>query len=209
MRQDSTRGTIVLESSYCMALSILVVFFLISYGFFLYQRSMVYVAANEIAEEIGQTYKLENVADASSVTADDVANVGNYRYSLCKNSFLSSNLSKGLNLAETRLMKSSLAKDEGGLQVEIRQVADGVFRQHYEITVSKQYSLLLGKLLKEIGQDEKQVMSTTVYVESVDVLSYTNAVRLEKFATNEVKEGFVLANIYNNAIQVLSFLQLY
>ena len=118
-------------------------------------------------------------------------------------------MSKGLNLAETRLMKSSLAKDEGGLQVEIRQVADGVFRQHYEITVSKQYSLLLGKLLKEIGQDEKQVMSTTVYVESVDVLSYTNAVRLGKFATNEVKEGFVLANIYNNAIQVLSFLQLY
>lgn len=206
MKIKDTRGAVVLESTYCMVIAILMLFFLLSYGFFLYQRTMVYVAANEIAEEVAQTYKLRDVDDASSVTADDVAGVGNYRYSLLYFDFKSKNVSKGKNLAGTRLLQSSLAQDSGGLNVEVKTVRDGLFRQHYEITVSKRYSLLLGKMLSVIQQEDVQTMSTTVYVEGVDVLSYANTIRLQKFAANEVKETFTLANIVNNALSVLSSL---
>ena len=51
-----------------------------------------------------------------------------------------------------------------------------------------------------IQQKDVQTMSTTVYVESVDVLNYTNSVRLEKFALNETKEVTALANIVNNIL---------
>ena len=86
------------------------------------------------------------------------------------------------------------------MQVEVKQLSDGWYRQHYEITVSKKYSLLLGKMLSVIQQKDVQTMSTTVYVESVDVLNYTNSVRLEKFALNETKEVTALANIVNNIL---------
>ena len=200
MKLKDTRGAIVLESTYCTVIAILMLFFLMSYGFFLYQRTMVYVAANQIAEEVGQTYKLCDVENASGVTAEDVAGVGNFRYTLRSGSFKSKNISKCLDIAGKRLMQGSLAKDEGGLQVEVKQLSDGWYRQHYEITVSKKYSLLLGKMLSVIQQKDVQTMSTTVYVESVDVLNYTNSVRLEKFALNETKEVTALANIVNNIL---------
>lgn len=197
------QGAIVLESTYCFVIVVFMMFFLISYGFFLYQRTMVYVVAHEVAEEISQTYKLAGVTDASSVSQTDVTGVGMYRYTFHSTEFNNNNIRKAKMISDSRLMQSSLAKDAGGLKVEVKRIRDGLFRQHYEVTVSKRYSLLLGKMLSLINQEDVQQMETTVYVDSVDVLNYTNNVRLAKYGVNEIKDDISFVHIINNLIGVV------
>ena len=46
-------------------------------------------------------------------------------------------------------------------------------------------------------------METTVYVDSVDVLNYTNNVRLAKYGVNEIKDDISFVHIINNLIGVV------
>jgi len=55
MKLKEERGAVILESTYCILISILVLMFLISFGFYLYQNTIVTVTANRIAGEVSQT----------------------------------------------------------------------------------------------------------------------------------------------------------
>ena len=57
MKIKDERGAVLLESTYCILISIIVLMFMVSFGFFLYQNTVVTIVANEAAEEVSQTYK--------------------------------------------------------------------------------------------------------------------------------------------------------
>ena len=80
MKIKDERGAVLLESTYCILISIIVLMFMVSFGFFLYQNTVVTIVANEAAEEVSQTYKLRNVADSSSISSSDISGIGKYRY---------------------------------------------------------------------------------------------------------------------------------
>lgn len=188
MKRENERGAIILESTYCILVSIFVLMFLISFGFFLYQKTIVTVVANEIAEEISQTYKLRNVQDSSSLSSSDISGIGKYRYLFFTKSFDSKNKAKAQNLADIRLTQTSLAKKEGNLSVDVNTVVDDIGRRHYEVTVRQKYSFLLGELLRVIGLQEVQTLEATAYVESVDVLNYINTVKVTKYGIDKITE---------------------
>ena len=50
-------GTVMLEGVFGVFVSIIVMAFLLSFGFYLYQQTMVDIVANEVAEEVVMTYK--------------------------------------------------------------------------------------------------------------------------------------------------------
>lgn len=197
------RGAIVLESTYCILFAAIMLVFLISFGFLLYQNVVVTVVANEVAEEVSQTYKLRNVTDSSSVSEADVSSVGKYRYLFFADRFESKNETKAKNLANVRLSKTALAEDEGTVQVDVKAVVDDIGRRHYEVTVRQKYSFMLGKLLSFVGQQDVQTLEKTVYVESSDVLHYVNTVKMTQYGINKLKDNSSVLGVFDSAISLL------
>lgn len=189
MKIKDERGAVMLESTYCILISIFVLMFMLSFGFFLYQKTTVTIVANEIAEEVSQTYKLRNVTDSSSILPEDISGIGKYRYLFFADDFNSKNEIKAITLANVRLTKTALAEEEGNLSVNVETVVDDIGRRHYEVTLKQKYSFLLGELLSIIGQQDTQTLEKTVYVESVDVLNYVNTVKFTKYGLNKAKEA--------------------
>ena len=50
MKRRDECGAVVLESTYCILISIFVLMFMLSFGFFLYQNAVVTIITNEAAE---------------------------------------------------------------------------------------------------------------------------------------------------------------
>lgn len=196
-------GAVMLESTYCILVAILVLMFMVSFGFFLYQNAVVTIVANELAEEVSQTYKLRNVVDSSSLTASDISGIGKYRYLFFADSFNSKNEAKLKNLANIRLSKTSLAKKDGSITVNVETIVDDIGRRHYEVSVTQKYSFLLGDLLSFIGQKDTQTISRTIYVESSDVLSYVNTVKTTNYGLNELKDHSSVLGLVDSAISLL------
>ena len=106
-------------------------------------------------------------------------------------------------MANVRLTKSSLAKEDGGLSVNVETIVDDIGRRHYEVTVKQSYSFLLGDLLNFIGRTETQTIERTVYVESVDVLNYINTVKVTKYGIDKVKDNSAFLGLIDSAISLL------
>ena len=189
MKYKDERGAIMIEATWCVILVMIVFMFLMSFGFLLYQKTMVQIVANEVAEEISQTYKYTAAADSSSVKKSDVAGMPMYRYLLKADDFLEANEAKLQRLTATRLKKTNLAKEEGNLSVTVERIADDLGRFHLEITVEQKYGFLLGDFLRFIGQEEKQTMKSTVYVAGTDVSSYMNWIRTTKTMVSVLTSG--------------------
>ena len=203
MKNKSERGAVMLESSYCILLAIFVLMFMLSFGFRLYQETVVSIVANEVAEEIVLNYKLRDVTSKETVTASDLKGVGYFRYMLFGSRFETKNEGKGKTLAGTRLTESNLSKDEGGLKVDIEPVVDDIGRRHYEVTVKQKYSFLLGDLLKVIGLKKTEYISETVYVESVDILHYANTVKTTQYVVNKTTDLLTICSLVNKAIELI------
>lgn len=185
MKWKDESGVVVIESTYCILAAILVAFFFVAFGFFMYQATTVKIVANEVAEEIAQTYKLKGATSASdAVSTETIGEIGKYRYLFFESSLWSEvRIAKVEDNATQRLTQTRLATQEGSTTVTIKKVGDDVGRRHYEVTVEQRYSFLLGALLELLaGQDAtNRLLSETARVESVDVLNYVNTVRTEQY----------------------------
>ena len=203
MRTDQENGSIMLESTFCILLSIFVILFFLSFGFFLYQKTMLTVVTNQVAEEITSTYKLRHVTDSTSINESDVSGVGKYRYWIFDNVFQNDNNSKARIFADLRLAKSSLAPSQGDLSVKVEPVGDSIGRRHYKVTVKQKYRFLLGGLLEAIGIKDIQELEHTAYVESVDVLYYVNTFKTAKYAVDEVTSDVEVLGLIDSVIQLV------
>lgn len=188
MKAKDESGVIMLESMYCVLACLFVTMLLVGMAFLFYQHVMVSVAANEIAAEVAQTYKLRDVEDSSSVTESDITGVGKYRYLLFKKRFNTKNEAKANRLMDTRLSAAELAERSGKLTVTVENVTDYIGRRHFKVTVKQEYSFLLGGFLKIIGRGDKEKMEKTVYVESVDALNYINTVKFYKYGIKALSD---------------------
>ncbi len=202
MRRNSERGAVVVESTWCILLVLFVCLFFISYGFVLYQRTVVTVMANDIAEDIAITYKLKNVADASSVTAADVYSVGKYRYLFFSGDFETANNAKGTALGQKRARAGEMAQAVGNTTVKVEKIKDDIGRYHLKVTVKQRYHFFLGDLLSVIGQADTQMVEASVNVVGTDMLSYSNTLHTVSYMTDAIGELEVV-KIVNNVISLL------
>lgn len=197
------QGSVMLESTYCLLISIIVLMFMISFCFFLYQHAVVGIVANEVAEEVAQTYKLRYITDNSNISSSDISGVGKYRYLFFSSSFNSKNEAKVYTIANARLSKTALAQEVGNLNVDVETVVDDIGRRHYEVTVKQKYTFLLGDLLSFIGQKDVQMIEETSYVASVDILNYFNTVKTTKYGIEKLKDSSSALGLIDSAISLL------
>ena len=206
MKQEQIKnecGTVMLEGVFGVFVSIIVMAFLLSFGFYLYQQTMVDIVANEIAEEVVMTYKFRDVDDCSEITLDKVKNLGRYRYFLFAGQYDSANEQKGTTLANVRLSKTSLSKANSAPKVEIEKVGDDLGRMHYEVTLTQNYEFMMGDILSLVGLTDAETISTTVYVESVDVSNYINTVKMTNYGLKKFSGAVPLLNTVNSVIKLM------
>lgn len=206
MKQEqikNERGTVMLEGVFGVMVSIIVMAFLLSFGFYLYQQTMVDIVANEIAEEVVMTYKFRDVDDCSEITLDKVKNLGRYRYFLFAGQYDSANEQKGTTLANVRLSKTSLSKANSTPKVEIEKVGDDLGRMHYEVTLTQNYEFMMGDILSLVGLRDAETISTTVYVEAVDVSNYINTVKMTNYGLKKFSGAVPLLNTVNSVIKLM------
>lgn len=206
MKQEqikNERGTVMLEGVFGVFVSIIVMAFLLSFGFYLYQQTMVDIVANEVAEEVVMTYKFRDVDDCSEITLDKVKNLGRYRYFLFAGQYDSANEQKGTTLANVRLSKTSLSKANSAPKVEIEKVGDDLGRMHYEVTLTQNYEFMMGDILSLVGLNDAETISTTVYVESVDVSNYINTVKMTNYGLKKFSGAVPLLNTVNSVIKLM------
>lgn len=177
-------GMIILEGTFCILICLLVTLLLMSLGFYLYQRVMVTVVTNEVATTVAETYKLTDAEDSAHVTIEHARKTRLFRYLFNGKGYVKANESKARQYANARLTKTSLAVIERAPTVSVSAIHDDVGRYHYKVVVSQKYTFLLGELLKLIGIDTTQDISSTSYVRGADILHYVNAVRTVKYFTS-------------------------
>lgn len=202
-RKKSQKGTIVLESVFAIIVSLIVLMFLISFGFYLYQKSLVSIVANEVAESVAVTYKYKELSDMSSVSKADISGVGLYRYLFHSGALKSKAKEKAQTKAEAHLSATSLAQGKGNLVVTVERETESFGRAHYKVEVSQQYGFLMGKLLSAVGIDEDKPLKAVAYSESVDVLSYTNSVKFTKYIAKKSKD-FPIMGATNSLIEMVN-----
>ncbi len=203
MKFKDERGFIMIEATYCIMVAIFVMVFLLGLGFYLYQNTVVTIVANEIAEEVSQTYKLRDVEDSSDLTAEDIEGIGKYRYLFFSSSFNEASETKLFTAADVRLSQTSLADSAQDLNVEVETVVDDIGRRHYVVTVSQTYSYLFGGLLEFVGLEDAQLIERTVYVESSDVLSYINTVKLTNYIIDKAVESNAITDIADSLFAIV------
>lgn len=203
MRRKGEQGAIMIEATWCVLLVMFVFLFMLSFGFLLYQRVTVQVVANEMAEEVAQTYKLKEVEDSSSVTVNDIGRIGKYRFLLFANSFETASEAKAKTLTASRLTQTLFATEEGTLSVDVERIPDDVGRYHLEVTVSQRYGFLLGDFLEFIGQDDVQNLESTVYVTGTDVLYYVNSIHTAS-SLSSILSDIEIIGVVEDAIGILS-----
>ncbi len=192
----------MVESTWCILLALFVCLFFISFGFVLYQRTVVTIAANDIAEDIALTYKLQNVPDAGNVSMADAYSVGKYRYLFFADDFNTANDSKATALARTRLRAGAMAQSAGYASVDVEKYSDDIGRFHLTVTVKQRYHFLFGDLLSVIGQQDTQMIEASVNVMGTDMVYYANTLHNISYVTDLFTENEAV-KLVDNAISLL------
>ena len=207
MKGRSEDGQIMLEAVFCILATIFVLAFVFALGFVFYQHTLVAIVANEVAEEVSQTYKLENVSDSTNISAYDVRasdgskGIGKYRYYFFASVYRDKATDLANDLMQQHLGYTSLADDVGDMIVEIEVVKDDVGRRHYAVTVRQKYQFMLGGILKLFGLWEEKEISATAYVMGVDVLHHVNAVKNGEYMIDELAEDVTVVKSFNSLIK--------
>lgn len=202
-KKNKESGMVILEGVFGVFVSTIIMMLMLSLGFYLYQQTMFYVVANEIAEDVVHTYKFRSVDDCSTISLSDVNNVGRYRYLLFSSKYCTANEQKGTQLANDRLSKTSLSKAENQPKVSIKKISDDVGRMHYEVTLSQKNSFLMGDILKLLGINKSDEISATVYVESVDISHYINTVKMVNYGINKVVNSGPLMKMIDSVVKIM------
>lgn len=200
---QSERGAIIIEGVFGVVVSIIIMAFLLSFGFYLYQQTMVRIVANEIAEEVVVTYKFKDVNKSSDIKLDNLKNLGRYRYWLWASKYDTANEKKGSTLANLRLSQTTLADAQSTPTVKINKIGDDVGRLHYEVTLTQSYEFMMGDLLSWIGLKDTEKISATVYVEAVDVSHYVNTIKLANYGLGKLSGADPLVSMVNSVVKLM------
>ena len=179
---------LILEATFGLFITMVVMMFLLSIGLLLYQRVLVTVVANQTANDIAQVYKLWDVSDNGSLTKEDVTDIKIFR-GFRKDKFDAKNTKKAYAYISSRLKQTSLAPPDGMLDVTVETVHDDIGRNHYEITVTQKYVFLFGDILNMMGLRGYDEISTVSRVEAKDMTGYISTVKLYKYLAKKTENN--------------------
>lgn len=199
IRPSDEAGEIMIESTIIVLLTTFILIFMVSLGFLYYQKSVMNTVVNEVATEVGQSYKYVALFDKDITTKDEMLfaldRIPLYRYGFF-NWIMETNAEKKTEVfAVARLSKTSLAKQEGTSTILITSNASDFGRRYVVVSVEAKYSIFWGGALEAFGMDSDYLISSTAYAECNDVSNYYNTVQFAKYACDKIKGNAAISAV--------------
>ena len=188
--QSDESGEIMIESIIIVIITTIVLIFMISLGFLLYQKSLVSTVANETAAEIAQSYKYNGILSTDITTQQEalsaLESTKKYRYLFSSGALAANSVSIGETYATNRLAQTSFATLEGAPTVLVSTEKADLGRRFIKVTVEVEYTIFLGRALKVFGMDETYTISSTSYAECNDISNYCNTVKFTEYIAGKI-----------------------
>jgi hypothetical protein len=189
-----------------LLMTMVVLLFLISLGFLMYQQCAVQITAEDAAAKTAQTYKLLN-ADSTTgkISIDDLGKVALYRYGFISSStYQEKNRTKTISYVVNRLSKTRFSKALSDPQTTFTIVNDGIGRNHVVVKVSAQYEIPFGSFLSIMGMQPTKVFTATASAECADVIDYVDTVKFTRRCCDKLDNDSVIVSMISSWMKVLN-----
>lgn len=191
-RGDS--GSLMIDGMIAMLITIMLLVFLMSFGFLLYQRWMVSSIANDTATRLAQSYPYPNADPVIGyLNVDMLSNVPLFRY--MGEGLKAENQEKGENYGLWSLKLSSLAYPVDGPHITVCAPADSLGRRHVQVKVTAEYEIPFGGALQYFGLDGTITYQATGYAVCMDMLDYINTIDTVKSLSENTFDSSIVDTI--------------
>ena len=198
-------GAIMLEFAMVMSLVLIVLAFMLGFGFFICQKTMCYTIATETASYIGDSYKYTglNKIDETEVPKDKMKNLKNYRTSFALISMRNSSKNKTDAYVKERAKLTSFTPEKSASVKEIKFYSDNIGRTHVKVTVNIESNVLFLNILQTVGlMDETPDFTATACAECIDITGYTSPMSYLKYLGDKINDTNA-GGAYNNVADTL------
>ena len=137
--KEAESGELMIETTIVLIMTIFIMLFILSLGFYFYQSTIYGIIANETITEISDTYKFNGAVEADNITEDDLKNLNYFR--LVKNWIGITTNDKYKKTAEdlisdrTKASSLSLKKNNEIRDVILDVESDKYGRNHLVLTI--------------------------------------------------------------------------
>ncbi len=196
MRKVSNKkGTIMLESIFCILAVLVVIIMLMAILLFMYQKAMFDIACNEAAEEFAHGYS-KPLSDSWSSSLFKYTGATGASLLSAKKASLSTKVA-------ARLTSTSLAKSNGNIIIDAEISNDDIGRKHFKVNFKKKYNYLFDDMLNNIGINTDRYLEKTVYLANVDMMHYKSCVDTHKYILSKLSSIPIIGTLSNAAIKFI------
>lgn len=182
--KEAESGELMIETTIVLIMTIFIMLFILSLGFYFYQSTIYGIIANETITEISDTYKFNGAVEADNITEDDLKNLNYFR--LVKNWIGITTNDKYKKTAEdlisdrTKASSLSLKKNNEIRDVILDVESDKYGRNHLVLTIESKAEIFLGGALEFFGFDSDLEITTVAVGECYDLSAHMNTIRYIK-----------------------------
>lgn len=182
--QKEDNGSLMLDGMIAMLLTMVLLVFLMGFGFLLYQQWVVSSVADDTASRIAQSYAYPNTDPVIGyLNVDIIRSAPLFRYNISGNT--QKNANKAEKYAAWSLNGSSLAYPVSEPEIQVREVYDGLARRHIEVAIQAEYEIPFGGALEYFGLKKTVTYRAVGSGVCVDILDYVNTVDTFKALTDQ------------------------
>ena len=180
---------VMLESIIVMIITLFVLIAMISLGFLFYQQAMLNNIAEELAVEIGSSYKLteNDIGDSSSYH-----DLKLYRTSFAVSGMVSAHKKRAENYLPDKVRLTTLGiYDKEPWIDDFNITIDNIGRLHVELTVKMECSIPFDEALRYFGiisPDNPPTFSAVGRAECLDVTAYASHVQFLEYIDNKIAD---------------------
>ncbi len=203
------RGEIMLEASIIFVPILILLFVLLSLCFFYYQTAMMDSVANEVAADVAQNYKFQNIAvGKNKLTYSDVISTKMYRTTFNMNSLEGLQKARADKYAQWRVPITSLGFNPDKLNVECSIEHSGIGRTYVKVKISQKTDFFLSGILDMTGITKKNTMfSATAYAECMDLTGYASTVNFTRYAADMLDAFSDVGEFYSSLKDLIEALK--
>lgn len=185
------RGSMMIDGMIAMLITIMILVFLMSLGFLLYQQWMVSNVANDTATRLAQRYPYTSADIITGQTAlEDMNGLPLYRY--LGSRLERENGARGESFALDTLAMAGLATPVRNPEIDVKECYDSLGRRHVEVHITAEYEVPLGGALQYFGMDQTVTYQATGRAVCMDMLEYINSVEaVDSISTTLGADGAV------------------
>ncbi|MBQ7677043.1 MAG: hypothetical protein IJT32_02295 [Lachnospiraceae bacterium] len=188
----SERGAIMLEAVFGILASLFTLLFLLSFGFYLYQRSVERIIARNIVEDYAASFRYPGKTDMSTMSKADILSQNRYLYYSDNYGMYQAKGNLMLEIGKGSISATNLEQERAAAYGYKNYYTDEIGRRHYGFQMKGQYNFLLGGILRYAGLSRSGGVTSVgersiANAEGSDILEYISMVRMTQLAEQRME----------------------